>query len=104
MALVLSIEAMREPIDRGVSRPLAWRLEQLDRLAAAGVITGYAVITVSGRTWPRSLALAFETRSTAAAPLPLPPAPQNSGALEAAGGTFEPELSYDKVGAAARPG
>ena len=24
---------MREPIDRGVSRPLAWRLEQLDRLA-----------------------------------------------------------------------
>ena len=33
MALVLSIEAMREPIDRGVSRPVAWRLEQLDRLA-----------------------------------------------------------------------
>ena len=33
MALALSIEAMREPIDRGVSRPLAWRLEQLDRLA-----------------------------------------------------------------------
>jgi len=32
MALALSIEAMREPIDRGVSRPLAWRLEQLDRL------------------------------------------------------------------------
>jgi aldehyde dehydrogenase (NAD+) len=33
MALALSIEAMREPIDRGVSRPLTWRLEQLDRLA-----------------------------------------------------------------------
>ena len=33
MALLLSIEAMREPIDRGVSRPVAWRLEQLDRLA-----------------------------------------------------------------------
>ena len=33
MALALSIEAMREPIDQGVSRPLAWRLEQLDRLA-----------------------------------------------------------------------
>ena len=33
MALALSIEAMREPIDRGVSRPLAWRLEQLERLA-----------------------------------------------------------------------
>ena len=34
MALALSIEAMREPIDRGVSRPVAWRLEQLDRLAS----------------------------------------------------------------------
>ncbi len=34
MALALSIKAMREPIDRGVSRPLAWRLEQLDRLAS----------------------------------------------------------------------
>jgi aldehyde dehydrogenase (NAD+) len=33
MALAVSIEAMREPIDRGVSRPLAWRLEQLDRLS-----------------------------------------------------------------------
>jgi aldehyde dehydrogenase (NAD+) len=33
MALAVSIEAMRGPIDRGVSRPLAWRLEQLDRLA-----------------------------------------------------------------------
>ncbi len=33
MALALSIEAMREPIDRGISRPLTWRLEQLDRLA-----------------------------------------------------------------------
>jgi len=33
MALAVSIEAMREPIDRGVSRPVAWRLEQLDRLA-----------------------------------------------------------------------
>ncbi len=32
MALAVSIEAMREPIDRGMSRPLAWRLEQLDRL------------------------------------------------------------------------
>jgi aldehyde dehydrogenase (NAD+) len=32
MALAVSIEAMREPIDLGVSRPLAWRLEQLDRL------------------------------------------------------------------------
>jgi aldehyde dehydrogenase (NAD+) len=34
MALAVSIEAMREPIDRGLSRPLAWRLEQLDRLAS----------------------------------------------------------------------
>jgi aldehyde dehydrogenase (NAD+) len=33
MALAVSIEAMREPVDRGISRPLAWRLEQLDRLA-----------------------------------------------------------------------
>jgi aldehyde dehydrogenase (NAD+) len=33
MALAVSIEAMRGPIDRGVSRPVAWRLEQLDRLA-----------------------------------------------------------------------
>lgn len=32
MALAVSIEAMREPIDRGMSRPLAWRLDQLDRL------------------------------------------------------------------------
>jgi aldehyde dehydrogenase (NAD+) len=39
MALEVSIEAMREPIDRGVSRPLAWRLEQLDRLA--GLLRGH---------------------------------------------------------------
>jgi hypothetical protein len=37
--------------------------QQLERLAAAGVITGYAVITVSGCSvcsWPPSFA--FETR------------------------------------------
>ena len=32
MALAVSIEAMREPISQGLSRPLAWRLQQLDRL------------------------------------------------------------------------
>jgi len=33
MALAVAIEAMREPISQGLSRPLAWRLEQLDRLS-----------------------------------------------------------------------
>jgi len=28
------IEAMREPVSRGLTRPLTWRLEQLDRLSA----------------------------------------------------------------------
>jgi aldehyde dehydrogenase (NAD+) len=33
MLLTLPIEAMRAPVEEGRTRPLAWRLEQLDRLA-----------------------------------------------------------------------
>ncbi|MFM9104814.1 MAG: aldehyde dehydrogenase family protein, partial [Cyanobium sp.] len=34
LALEPSIAAMREPVSRGETRPLAWRLEQLERLEA----------------------------------------------------------------------
>jgi aldehyde dehydrogenase (NAD+) len=34
LGLQLSISAMREPVSRGETRPLAWRLEQLERMEA----------------------------------------------------------------------
>jgi len=35
LALPISIEQMRQPVTDGITRPLAWRLEQLERLARA---------------------------------------------------------------------